>query len=103
MRELENGDRNSKSLLANVLDLEGDFILAPGGRPLPQPLSVSRFQFFILNFLLFLQIFLSPDKLTQKKLSNFEKLVFLNDKIDTNTNLAKLPSAKCFFCKVWTF
>ena len=41
MRELENGDRNSKSLLANVLDLEGDFILAPGGRPLPQPLSVS--------------------------------------------------------------
>ena len=41
MRELEKGDRNSKSLLANVLDLEGDFILAPGGRPLPQPLSVS--------------------------------------------------------------
>ena len=37
MRELEKGDRNSKSLLANVLDLEGDFILAPGGRPLPPP------------------------------------------------------------------
>ena len=41
MRELEKGDRNSKSLLANVLDLEGDFILAPGGRPQPRPLSVS--------------------------------------------------------------
>ena len=39
MRELEKGDQNSKSLLANVLDLEGDFILAPGGRPLPQTSS----------------------------------------------------------------
>ena len=36
MRELEKGDQNSKSLLANVLDLEEDFILAPRGRPLPQ-------------------------------------------------------------------
>ena len=27
MKELEKGDQNSKSLLANVLDLEGDFIL----------------------------------------------------------------------------
>ena len=35
MKELEKSDHNSKSLLANVLDLEGDFILAPGGRPLP--------------------------------------------------------------------
>ena len=35
MRELEKGDRFSKSLLDNVLDLEGDFILAPGGLPLP--------------------------------------------------------------------
>ena len=35
MRELEKSDRNSKSLMANVLDLEGDFILAPGGKPLP--------------------------------------------------------------------
>lgn len=35
MRELEKSDKNSKSLLANVLDLEGDFILAPGGKPLP--------------------------------------------------------------------
>ena len=42
MRELEKSDHNSKSLLANVLDLEGDFILAPGGRPLPdQPLSMT--------------------------------------------------------------
>ena len=41
MRELEKGDRNSKSLLANVLDLDGDFILAPGGRPLPVSLSGS--------------------------------------------------------------
>ena len=41
MRKLEKGDGNSKSLMANVLDLDGDFILAPGGRPLPQPLSVS--------------------------------------------------------------
>merc|ERR1712223_797041 len=39
MRELEKGDQNSKSLLANVLDLEGDFILTPGGRPLPQTTS----------------------------------------------------------------
>ena len=31
MRELEKSDQNSKSLLANVLDSEGDFILAPGG------------------------------------------------------------------------
>ena len=35
MKELEKGDRFSKSLLDNVLDLEGDFILAPGGLPLP--------------------------------------------------------------------
>lgn len=42
MRELEKGDRNSKSLLANVLDLSGDFILAPGGLPpQPKPLSSS--------------------------------------------------------------
>ena len=43
MRELEKSDHNSKSLLANVLDLEGDFILAPGGRPLPDqpPLSMT--------------------------------------------------------------
>ncbi len=33
MRELEMGDKNSKSLLANVLDLEGDFILAPNSHP----------------------------------------------------------------------
>ena len=36
MKELEKSDQNSKSLMANVLDLEGDFILAPGGRPIPQ-------------------------------------------------------------------
>ena len=41
MKELEKGDRNSKSLLANVLDLEGDFILAPGGLPLPTSMSGS--------------------------------------------------------------
>ena len=33
MRELEMGDKNSKSLRANVLDLEGDFILAPNSHP----------------------------------------------------------------------
>lgn len=33
MRELELGDCNSKSLLANVLDLDGDFILAPSSHP----------------------------------------------------------------------
>ena len=27
------GDKNSKSLLANVLDLDGDFILAPNSHP----------------------------------------------------------------------
>ncbi len=43
MRELEKGDKNSKSLLANVLDLEGDFILAPGGRPIPTSTSGSSF------------------------------------------------------------
>ena len=36
MRQLELGDKNSKSLLANVLDLEGDFILAPSSFP-PNP------------------------------------------------------------------
>ena len=41
MKELEKGDKNSKSLLANVLDLEGDFILAPGGLPLPNSISGS--------------------------------------------------------------
>ena len=41
MKELEKGDQNSKSLLANVLDLEGDFILAPGGLPLPNSISGS--------------------------------------------------------------
>jgi hypothetical protein len=41
MKELENTDQNSKSLLANVLDREGDFILAPGGRPLPASVSNS--------------------------------------------------------------
>jgi len=42
MRELEKSDQNSKSLLANVLDSEGDFILAPGGKPITQPLSGSN-------------------------------------------------------------
>ena len=36
---------------------------------------------------------------TQKKLSNFTKLPFFCDKIDQKTNLAKLPSAKCFLYK----
>merc|ERR1712080_22519 len=41
MRELEKSDHNSKSLLANVLDLEGDFILAPGGQPLSMTSSLN--------------------------------------------------------------
>ena len=40
MRELEKSDKNSKSLLANVLDTEGDYILAPGGKPLPPDVHV---------------------------------------------------------------
>ena len=36
IRKLEKGDQNSKSLLANVLDMEGDFILDSGGQPLQQ-------------------------------------------------------------------
>ena len=42
MRELEKNDQSSKSLLANVLDLEGDFILAPGGKPITQQMSGSN-------------------------------------------------------------
>ena len=37
--------------------------------------------FCVLNFLSFPQIFLSPEKLTEKKPSNFAKLQFLNDKV----------------------
>ena len=32
-----------------------------------------------------------------KRNSNFAKLQFVDDKIDQNTNFAKLPSAKCLF------
>ena len=34
---------------------------------------------------------------TQKKLSNFAKKLFLNDKMDQNTNFDKFTSAKCLF------
>ena len=50
------------------------------------------------------QFYLPPEKLTQKKRSNFEKLQFWNDKIDLYTNFAKLPSAKWLFfynCKFY--
>ena len=50
-----------------------------------------------LNFLLnecsqSSQIYLSPEKL--RKTFTFQSCKFLNDKIDRNTNFAKLPSAK---------
>ena len=60
-----------------------------------------RFGFFVLDYLSILSDFLSWEKLTQKlresKAEQFAKLQFLNDKIDQNTNFAKLPSAKWLF------
>ena len=48
----------------------------------------------IVDFLIhFISNYLSPEKLTQKKPSNFSKFQFLNDKIDQNINFAKI--AQC--------
>ena len=55
----------------------------------------TRFGFCEKN-LSILSDFLSPEKLTQKKLSNFAKLQFLNDKIDQSTNFVKLPNGFSF-------
>jgi hypothetical protein len=35
-----------------------------------------------------------------KKLIDFAKVQFLNDKIDQNTNFAKMPSAKCLLLSI---
>ena len=37
MRQLEKNDKNSKSLLANVLDLEDDFLICSGGVNMSKP------------------------------------------------------------------
>ena len=52
------------------------------------------FLIFSLNSLRF--FFLIRETDTNKKLSNFANLRFLNDEIDQNTNFAKVPSAKVF-------
>ena len=61
--------------------------------------------FCVLNFLSMLSDFLPWKKLTQKllapKAEQFAKLQFLNDKIDQNTNFAKLPSAKWLFLQLF--
>ena len=46
-------------------------------------------------FLLFPQKNLPPEKTETNKVFTFQ---FLNDKIDQNTNFAKLPSTKWLFC-----
>ena len=59
--------------------------------------------FSVKIILSILSDFLWPEKLTQKKVSNFTKLWLFHDKIDQNTNFGKLPSAKEFFlykCKI---
>ena len=60
-------------------------------------LAAPRFGFYALNFLPILW----REKLTQKwpksNAEQFAKLQFLNDKIDQNTNFAKLPVAKYKF------
>ena len=48
---------------------------------------------FEKEIFLILSNFLSPEKLTQNKLSNFAELQFLNDKLAKNTNFVKLTSA----------
>ena len=59
------------------------------------PNKTPRFGFSEKEILSFPQIFLSREILRQKKkLSNFAKLQFLDDKIDQNTNFAKLSSDK---------
>ena len=45
----------------------------------------------------FSQISLTRETDAQKKLSNFEKLQFLNNEIDQNTNFAKMQSAILIF------
>ena len=61
----------------------------------------SQTRFCVFNFLSILSDFLSREKLTQKwqkqKVSQFTKFQLLNDKIDQNTNFAKLPSVKWLF------
>ena len=37
MRQLEKNDKSSKSLLANVLDLEDDFLICSGGANMSKP------------------------------------------------------------------
>ena len=52
----------------------------------------------VLDFLSILSdLLLTRETGTKKKMSNFAKLQLLNDKIDQNTNFAKLASAKCFY------
>ena len=65
-----------------------------------------RLEFCVLNFLSILLGFLSRKKLSQKgkksKAEQFPKLQFLNDKIDQNTNFAKLQSYKGLFLYKFT-
>ena len=60
-----------------------------------------RLGFFVLDLLSIFSDYLSQEKLTQKwqepKAEQFAKLQVLNDKIDQNTNFAKLPSGKWLF------
>ena len=53
--------------------------------------------FYVLDFFSILSDLPLTREIDTKKLSNFEKLQFLNDRIDQNTNFAKLPSAKWLF------
>ena len=51
--------------------------------------SWPRLDFFVLNFFSILSDLPLTREIDTKKLSNFEKLQFLNDRIDQNTNFAK--------------
>ena len=57
----------------------------------------SRLDFSVKIVLSILSDFLWPEKLTQKKLSNFAKFLFFYDRIVQSTNFAKLPSGQCLF------
>ena len=60
--------------------------------------GVIRARFFCFKFPLNLLRLITHQRNWQfRKQSNFEKLQFLNDNIDKNTNFAKLPSAKWLF------
>jgi hypothetical protein len=100
MQEIFSPDQNYVVIatkIINYLDLSSLFTCR----------SVSKVGILCLNFPSILSDFLSREKLTQKWLEpeaeQFAKIQLLNNKIDQNTNFAKLPSTKWLFLKLYNF